>query len=129
MEIFQDEFFRPDLTTLTLNNNCLTNTLNTNQNVLNIPYNIKYSTTNETSYTQRARRTNTRFIQDALIGRATDRTLNSMTTLCNQNENCRGFDLDGYLYSKISYPLNDSSFVSSRGIIQGMHVRQEGAQF
>ena len=36
-----------------------------------------------------------------------------MQTLCNQNENCRGFDLDGYLYSKISYPLNKNKANSS----------------
>jgi hypothetical protein len=126
MEIFHDEFFRPDLTTLTLNNNCLTNTLNTNQNVLNIPYSIKYST-NETTYSSQTRRTNTRFITGAVVSRAasTSRTPTAMQPLCDKDENCRGFDLDGYLYSKISYPLNDSSFVSS-GTVQGMRVRQGG---
>jgi len=125
MEIFQDEILRPDLTNLTLNNNCLLNTLDNTKNVLNISYTINYSKTNDLNYNINSKRTNTRFITGALsIPRSTDKSLSSLTSLCNQNETCRGFDLDGYLYSKISYPLDNQW--SDGKIMQGMRIRQGG---
>ena len=98
--------FNADLSTLTLNNNCLIKTVNNNQNVVNISYTINFESNN--SYTLYPK-------YDSIgndIGQepVNSRTIPALTAKCNSLSNCRGFNDNGWIKNIIKNKLdNDAS--------------------
>ena len=107
--------FGADLSTLTLNNNCLVKSNNNNQNVVNISYAINFESTNSyTSYPKYDSIGNDIGGQEAID----KRSIASLTTKCNSLPNCRGFVESGFLKNTIKNKL-DRNEVSNLYIRNG----------
>ena len=104
-----NNIFSADLSTLTLNNNCLVKTINNTQNVMRIPYVINFTTDNaKNSYTIYP---NT----DSIFGdikQETDdekRTIPALMASCNSLPNCRGFNDGGWIKDVVKNKLDSGT--------------------
>jgi len=98
-----NNIFSADLSTLTLNNNCLVKTINNTKNVVSIPYVINFTTDN--SYIMYPKR-------DSRLGdirQETERSIPALMASCNSLPNCRGFNDDGWVKHTVKNKLDSGT--------------------
>lgn len=94
--------FGADLSTLTLNNNCLVKTNNNNQNVVNISYAVNFELNNSYTLYPKYDSAGNDIGQEPLD----KRSISALTIKCNTLPNCRGFNDDGWIKNTIKNKLD-----------------------
>ena len=94
--------FGADLSTLTLNNNCLVKTNNNNQNVVNISYAVNFESNNSYTLYPKYDSAGNDIGQEPLD----NRSISKLTTKCNTLPNCRGFNDGGWIKNTIINKLD-----------------------